>query len=225
MQPKRPAPSTLAALSMLVVGATLLVVGLDFPPSSALAAEDTVIRIERGDVVRSVHIDEAEIERIFEEAFEGFDEAELERTLEQVFTGLDGLGDEIAAALEGLDIEFDADRGYGYHYRGHFDGEEFGRHMAEFGERMAERQGRIAERVQRAVERSQRRRVVHFDRSDRHEGDDDADHADRAARAEEHLRREIRQLERELNRLQRELEEIDALDDEAADEDSREDRR
>lgn len=224
MRTKRPARSTLAALALLVVGATLLVVGLDFPPSSAMAAEDTVIRIERGDVVRSVHIDEAEIERIFEEAFEGFDEAELERTLEQVFTGLDGLGEEIAAALEGLDIEFDADRGYGYHYRGHFDGEEFGRHMAAFGERMAERQGRIAERVQRAVERSQRHRVLRFDRYDRHD-EEDVDDADRAARAEERLRREIRQLERQLDRLQRELQEIDAADDAAADEDSRQERR
>ena len=203
MQKKRPGPSTLAALFLLAIGAVLLVVGLDFPPASAMAADDTVIRIERGDVVRSVRIDEDEIVRIFEEAFAGFDEDELARTLERAFEGLDGLGEQISAALEGLDIEFDADRGYDYHYRGRFDSDEFSRHMAAFGARMAEHQSRIAERVQRAVERSSRRDAMRFEREARRGPDD-------AVREEAHLRREIRSLERHLQRLQRELEELDA---------------
>lgn len=220
MKKIRFAPGTLAALLLLLSGAALLVFALDLEPASARAADDTVIRIENGDVVRTVRIDEDELERIFEDAFEDFDPEELEQALERAFSGLDGLGEEIASALEGLDIEFDADRGYGYSYRGHFDGEEFGRRMAEFGERMAEHHSRIAERVERAVERSHRRHAMHFEREARRDRRDrDAGSDDEAT-----LRREIRELQRELDRLQRELDELDAMDEVEEDDGSGGDR-
>lgn len=204
MRTRRPTRSATLALVLLSIGALLLVFGIDNPPSSARAADSTVIRIEDGEVVRTIRIDGQEIERMIEDAFAGFDEEEFSRSLAAALEGLEGLGEEIAEAIGDLDFDFDPDRGYAYHYRGHFDEEEFAARMAELGERMAAQQERIAERVQRAVERGQRARERAMIRIERDRLDDDAD--------EETLRSEIRRLERRLQRLQEELQELEQDD-------------
>lgn len=224
MKKLHPRPSAVVGLVLLLVGAVALVAGVDAPGSDARAADGRVIWIEDGRVVHSGDIDEEEIERIVEEALEGFDGEAFARDLEEALSGLDGLGEEIAAAFEGLD--FDADRDYVVRRHRDREDEEFGfdhraferrmERMAErlerrlshlddedfaWAERMADHGERVSAQVQRAMERVERRLAHEFD-DRRWEVDRDP------VRHERQLRREIRQLERRLERLQHELEEL-----------------